>query len=62
MQKWRSKTLWLAIVAQILSILLLTKTITVADSEVVNAISGSICQVLVLLGIFNNPDKGERNV
>jgi len=56
MSKLKNKKLWVAIFAQIVSILLLTKVISFDNGELITNVVASLLQILVLLGIFNNPD------
>jgi uncharacterized membrane protein len=58
--RFKSKVLWLAILAQVLTILLLTGTITVAESELINNIFSSVLQILVLFGVINSPDNKDK--
>ena len=53
--RWRSPILWGAIVAQILSILLLVGVVDVAISDLVNQVAAGVLQLGVLVGLLNNP-------
>lgn len=53
--RWKSPVLWAAIVAQVLSILLMVNVIDIATSELVNQVVASVLQLGVLVGLFNNP-------
>lgn len=57
--RFKSKVLWAAITAQVLSVLVLTAVITPTESETINTIIGSVLQILTLLGIVNNPTSSE---
>lgn len=51
----KSPVLWAAIVAQVLSILLLVGVIDVGLSETINQVVASVLQIGVLVGVLNNP-------
>ncbi len=53
--RFKSPVLWEAIVAQVLSILLLTGVIDVGQSEWITSVAAGVLQLLVLLGVVNNP-------
>ena len=53
--RWKSKYLWTALIAQVLSILVLVGVIDVGLSEQITQIVGSVLQVLVVVGVINNP-------
>ncbi len=53
--RWKSPVLWASIVAQILGILLLTGVVDTGLSETINQIAAGIMQLLVLVGVLNNP-------
>lgn len=53
--RWRSKVLWAAILAQIVSILMMVGVIDVGMGEVINNVGGGVLQLLALFGIINNP-------
>ncbi len=53
--RWKSPVLWASIVAQILGILLLTGVVDTGISETINQIAAGIMQLLVLVGVLNNP-------
>ena len=53
--RWKSPVLWASIVAQILGILLLTGVVDTRISETINQIAAGIMQLLVLVGVLNNP-------
>ncbi len=53
--RWRSKVLWAAILAQIVSILMMVGVIDVGAGEVINNVGGGVLQLLALFGIINNP-------
>ncbi len=53
--RWKSPVLWTSIVAQIVSILMVTGVIDTGISETVNQIAAGVLQLLVLIGVLNNP-------
>lgn len=50
-----SKVVWLAVVAQIVSLLIVLGVIDTGMGNAVNAVATSICELLVLFGVLNNP-------
>jgi uncharacterized membrane protein len=55
-QKWyRSLTMWLAIAGQCLSLLVLMGIIDLEQSDVVKGLLVALGELLVLIGILNNP-------
>lgn len=53
--RWTSPVLWGAIIAQILGILIMTGAIDTGISQAVNGVAAAILELLVLLGVLNNP-------
>ena len=51
----KSPVLWAALVAQILSILVLLDVIAPTQSETINAVVAAVLQMLVAFGVLNNP-------
>lgn len=51
----KSKVVWLAIVAQVISILVMLGVIDMGMGEAVNNIVSAVCELLVLFGVLNNP-------
>lgn len=51
----KSPVLWSALVAQILSILVLLDVIAPTQSETINAVVAAVLQMLVAFGVLNNP-------
>jgi uncharacterized membrane protein len=58
--RWTSPVLWAAIVAQVVSILLMVGAIGTGLGEQVNQVAGGILQLLVLVGVLNNPTDGQN--
>ena len=53
--RWKSPVLWAAIVAQVVSLLLMTKVIDAGMGDLVNQVAGGVLQLGVLVGVLNNP-------
>lgn len=51
----KSPVFWTAMAAQILSILVYTGVLMQETSNAIQGIVVSICEMLVIFGIFNNP-------
>lgn len=51
----KSPVVWTSLIAQILAILLLTEVISVTESQVVEQVVALVMQILVAVGVFNNP-------
>ena len=58
--RWQSKVLWGAIVSQILALLLINDVIEVGLAEQVRESAAIILQLLVLVGVLNNPTDKEH--
>lgn len=55
----KSKVLWAAVVAQIVSMLLAFGVIDTSLGDTVNQITAGVLQLLVLFGVLNNPADSE---
>ena len=53
--RWKSPVFWASLVGQVISLLLMTNVIAIADAELVNAVVAGILQILVTVGLLNNP-------
>lgn len=53
--RWKSRYLWAALLAQFLSILVLTGVIDTGLSATIEGVLASVLQVLVAIGVLNNP-------
>ena len=51
----KSPVVWAAVVAQILSILILMDVINVAQQEAINGVAVAVLQILTAFGLLNNP-------
>lgn len=50
-----SKVVWMAVVAQVVGLLIVLGVIDTGMGDAVNAVAGSVCELLVLFGVLNNP-------
>lgn len=59
--RWRSKVLWAAIIAQVMAILAFLGFFewVGVSQEYVGNIVGGVLQLLVILGVINNPTDSE---
>lgn len=58
--RFKSKYLWAAIAAQVLAILMITGIIDTALSTQIEQVITGLLQILVMLGILNNPTDGVK--
>jgi len=58
--RFKSPVVWAAVVAQILSILVLIEVINPSQSEVINGVVVAVLQLLATFGILNNPVTPDR--
>jgi phi LC3 family holin len=58
--RFKSPVVWAAVVAQILSILIIMDVINVAQQEAINQIVAAVLQLLVAFGILNSPTSANR--
>ena len=58
--RFKSPVLWAALVAQILSILVLLDVIAPTQSETINAVVTAVLQMLVAFGVLNSPTSADR--
>lgn len=60
--RWKSKVLWAAIAAQIIAILAFTGVLDLMGitEDWITTVIGSVLQLLVLLGVINNPTDSEN--
>jgi len=58
--RFKSPVVWAAVVAQILSILVLMEVINPSQSEVINGVVVAVLQLLATFGILNNPVTPDR--
>lgn len=53
--RFNSPIVWMAVLAQILTILITLDLISVAQQEAINTVVAAALQVLVAFGVLNNP-------
>ena len=53
--RFKSPVVWGAVIAQILSILVLMEVINPTQSETINGVVVAVLQLLVAFGVLNNP-------
>lgn len=53
--RFKSKVMWAAVAAQILSLLVVLGVIDTGLSETINTVVVSVLQLLVAFGVLNNP-------
>lgn len=58
--RFKSPVVWAAVVAQILTILIVLDVINVSQQEAINAVVASVLQLLVAFGILNSPTSADR--
>ncbi|MDD4280422.1 MAG: phage holin [Candidatus Sumerlaeales bacterium] len=58
--RFQSPVVWAAVVAQILTILIVLDVINVSQQEAINAVVASVLQLLVAFGVLNNPEVSDK--
>ena len=58
--RWTSKVLWISIIAQTVSILIMTNVIDLALGDQINNVAMAVLELFVLFGIVNNPTNSEK--
>ena len=58
--RFKSPVVWAAVVAQILTILIVLDVITVAQQESINQVVAAVLQLLIAFGVFNNPTTQDK--
>lgn len=56
--RWKSKVVWVSVIAQLVSMLIVLGVIDIGMGEAVNTVAASVCELLVLFGVLNNPTDG----
>lgn len=56
----KSKVVWAAVAAQVIAILLALGVIDTTLGQTINTVVASVLQLLVVVGILNNPTDGEN--
>ena len=55
-----SPVVWAAVVAQILTVLIVLDVINVAQQETINQVVAAVLQLLIAFGVINNPRDAEN--
>ena len=58
--RFKSPVVWAAVVAQILTVLIVLDVITVAQQETINQVVAAVLQLLIAFGVINNPTTQDR--
>lgn len=58
--RFKSPVVWAAVVAQILSILIVLDVINVAQQESINQVVAAVLQLLIAFGVLNNPTTPDK--
>ena len=58
--RFKSPVVWAAVVAQILTILIVLDVITVAQQETINQVVAAVLQLLIAFGVINNPTTKDK--
>lgn len=58
--RFKSPVVWAAVVAQILTILIVLDVITVAQQESINQVVAAVLQLLIAFGVINNPTTQDK--
>ena len=58
--RFKSPVVWAAVVAQILTILIVVDVINVAQQETINQVVAAVLQLLIAFGVINNPRDAEN--
>ena len=53
--RFKSPVVWAAVVAQILTVLIVLDVINVAQQEAINQVVAAVLQLLIAFGVINNP-------
>ena len=56
----KSPVVWAAVVAQILTVLIVLDVINVAQQETINQVVAAVLQLLIAFGVINNPRDAEN--
>lgn len=58
--RFYSPVVWIAVVSQILSILIIMGVINIAQQEAINQVAAAILQILTVFGILNDPTSPDQ--
>ena len=57
--RFQSPVVWASIAAQVLAVLVTLGTVDTGMSDTLNGVVAAVLQLLVILGVLNNPTNGE---
>lgn len=55
MNRLNSKVVWVAVLAQFVVVMQLTGVLEISQIEIVNGVATALIQILVTIGVLNNP-------
>jgi phi LC3 family holin len=58
--RFYSPVVWVAVVSQILSILIIMGVINIAQQEAINQVAAAILQILTVFGVLNDPTSPDQ--
>lgn len=58
--RFKSPVVWAAVVAQILTVLIVLDVINVAQQETINQVVAAVLQLLIAFGVINNPTAQDK--
>lgn len=58
--RFKSPVVWAAVVAQILTVLIVLDVINVAQQESINQVVAAVLQLLIAFGVLNNPVTSDK--
>ena len=58
--RFKSPVVWAAVVAQILTVLIVLDVINVAQQETINQVVAAVLQLLIAFGVVNNPTTQDK--
>lgn len=58
--RFYSPVVWIAVVSQILSILIIMGVINIDQQEAINQVAAAILQILTVFGILNDPTSPDQ--
>ena len=58
--RFKSKVVWLAVLAQVIVILQITGLLTVSEIEMINISVTAVLQILTLFGVLNSPTDADK--
>lgn len=58
--RFTSVLMWSSVLAQTVIIMQVTGLLTISEIEIVNGVATAVLQILVLLGVLNNPTSKDK--